>query len=179
MQKNKKKKRKKEKKRLYIQYSSRKICTCITQNLLSFCKAMNFRLRPKSLALFGWVTKSLHGHVKWKCWLIQNHSFWCFCFACFPSDSNRSIPHQKAEGPAQVHSVFRHAGDAWMPMTAGNEARQLPISFLRYAPICVISLMQLPLHFSGITTISDTAIRLSGLNAPGALLGFQPQMTSI
>lgn len=32
---------------------------------------------------FGWVTKkSRNDHVKWKCWLIQNRSFWCFCLSC-------------------------------------------------------------------------------------------------
>lgn len=31
-----------------------------------------------------------------------------------PSDPNKSIPHQKAEGPVQVLSLFRHAGDAQM-----------------------------------------------------------------
>lgn len=27
------------------------------------------------------------------------------------SDPNKSIPHQKAEGPVRVVSLFRHAGD--------------------------------------------------------------------
>lgn len=33
-------------------------------------------------------------------------------FSLPPSDANKSIPHQKAEGPVRVVSLFRHAGDA-------------------------------------------------------------------
>lgn len=57
-------------------------------------KQMNFRLRPRSLFVFFFLfgcgffsdelQKSLNDHVKWKCWLIQNHSFWCSWFFFLP-----------------------------------------------------------------------------------------------
>lgn len=37
------------------------------------------------------------------CWLVE--------FSLPLSDPNKSIPHQKAEGPVRVVSLFRHAGD--------------------------------------------------------------------
>lgn len=41
-------------------------------------------------------------------------AFGAFVSPPAPSDPNKSIPHQKAEGPVQVCSLFRHAGDAQM-----------------------------------------------------------------
>lgn len=87
-------------------------------------KQMNFRLRPRSLFVFffflvrfffGWVTKI----VEWSCqmeMLTHPNPQLLVLLVFFPSPSgpNKPIPHQKAEGPVQVHSLFRHAGDAQM-----------------------------------------------------------------
>jgi len=108
------------KKRLYIQYSSRKICTCITQKLL-FLQSKWISGWDPGRCFSVWLgfffldelQKPLNDHVKWKCRLIQSHSFWCFWVS--PSllqTPQKSMPHQKAEGPVQVLSLFRHAGDA-------------------------------------------------------------------
>lgn len=42
-------------------------------------------------------------------------------FSFPPSDANKSIPHQKAEGPVRVVSLFRLASDAQIPTDHKSE----------------------------------------------------------
>lgn len=92
-------------------------------------KQMNFRLRPRLLFFFlrgfFWMSyKNL--------WMIMSNgnadsskatAFGAFVGFSLPlSDPNKSIPHQKAEGPVQAVSLFRHASDAQIPTDRKSES---------------------------------------------------------
>lgn len=81
------------------------------------------------------------------------------------SDLNKSIPHQKAEGPVRVFSLFRHAGDVQIPTTVRASQQGLIHSSLLLMFNCYQCnfFMLLPLHFSGTTAffnISKTIVKL-------------------
>lgn len=98
-----------------------------------------------------------------------------------PPGSSESTPHQKAGGPVRVPSLLRHAGDAQRPTAHDGQAGRpgtSPLSFLCYsANRCEFFHATPSLFIPGATAIID--ISRSACQAPGALLGSHPQMTSV
>lgn len=153
--------------------------------LLVSAKQMKFQAEPQVavflLCFFGWVTKkSQNDHVKWKCWLIQNRSFWCFCLSCLRVPMS---PHLTKKLGDQCEFLLCSGMLAMLegqqPVTGrqrGQTHRLSPLYVM--LQIGVNFFMQLPsLFIPGATTIID--ISRSACQAPGALLGSHPQMTSV